>query len=93
VELTAEREAHVLAHHPDLLPDFRRIIMETLLRPDQVRHSTRFSDAKLFSRWFEDLRSGKHVVVVVVSGKARHWIVTAYMARKLIEGEVEWKRK
>jgi len=38
---------------------------------------------------------GKHVVVVVVSDAAveqRHWIVTAYMARKLAEGEIEWKK-
>jgi hypothetical protein len=34
-------------------------------------------------------------VVVVVSDSTpsdRHWIVTAYLARKLAEGEVEWQR-
>jgi hypothetical protein len=51
--------------------------------------------AKLFSRWYSDVRSGKHVVVVVVSDPGpgeRHWIITAYLARKLAEGGVEWKR-
>jgi len=40
------------------------------------------------------LRGGKHVVVVVVAerGLGRHWIITAYMARRLAEGEIEWKR-
>jgi len=49
----------------------------------------------LFSRWYDDVRLGKHVVVVVVSEfdpTARHWIITAYMARKLTDGENEWKR-
>jgi hypothetical protein len=41
-----------------------------------------------------DFRNGKHVVVVVVSESAagRHWIITACIARKLAEGELEWQR-
>ena len=51
--------------------------------------------ARLFSRWYNDLRNGRHVVVVVVSEggvTARHWVVTAYIAGSLGEGEVEWQR-
>jgi hypothetical protein len=51
--------------------------------------------ARLFSKWYADLRNGRHVVVVVVGEggtTARHWIVTAYTARTLGEGEVEWQR-
>ncbi len=95
VELTEEREQHVAERHPDLLPEHRERIADTLARPDQVRRSTRFGSARLFSRWYDDVRLGKHVVVVVVSEmdpKKRHWIITAYMARRLAEGEVEWKR-
>ncbi len=93
VEVTAERERHIAERHPDLLPEHRDRIAETLAAPDQVRRSIRFGSAKLFSRWYTDLRGGKHVVVVVVCEFApgeRHWIITAYMARKLAEGEVEW---
>ena len=35
------------------------------------------------------------LVVVVVSERdpdKRHWIITAYIARVLAEGEIEWKR-
>ena len=49
----------------------------------------------LGTRWYADVRLGKHVVVVVVSelnAAERHWIITAYLARKLVDGEVEWKR-
>ena len=95
VELTSERERHIAANHPDLLPDYRACLAETLAVPDQVRRSVRFGDARLFSRWFSTVRGGKHIVVVVVSETypaTRHWIVTAYIARKLAKGAVEWKR-
>lgn len=95
VELSEERERHIGERHPDLLPQHRGRIMETLSDPDHVRRSARFAGAKLFSRWYNDLRGGKHVVVVVVSDpdpRGRHWIITAYMARRLVEGEVEWRR-
>jgi hypothetical protein len=95
VELTEERERHIAEHHPDLLPEHKQRIIETISKPDQVRRSARFGNARLFSRWFSDLRGGKHVVVVVVTDPgpaSRSWIITAYLARKLAEGETEWKR-
>lgn len=95
VEWTAERERHTADRHPDLLPEHRAKVAETLADPDQIRRSKRFGNARLFSRWYGELRGGKHVVVVVVSDPApgeRHWIVTAYITRRLAEGEVEWTR-
>jgi len=94
VELSEERERHIAERHPDLMPGERQRVADTLSDPDQVRRSARFGDARLFTRWFDDLRGGKHVVVVVVAerGLGRHWIITAYMARRLAEGEIEWKR-
>ncbi|MGH7362419.1 MAG: hypothetical protein ACREKK_08970 [Candidatus Methylomirabilales bacterium] len=95
VELTEERERHIAENHPDLLPEHRERIAETLADPDQIRYSARFTQARLFVRWYDNLRGGKGVVVVVVTEAGpvgRHWIVTAYLARKLAEGEVEWKR-
>jgi hypothetical protein len=95
VELAEERERHIAENHPGLLPAHGERIAETLADPDQVRRSTRAANARLFARWFEDLRGGKHVVVVVVSGptpRHRHWIITAYLARRLAQGEIEWAR-
>jgi len=94
VELTEERRRHIAEQHPDLLPDYHTKIGETLADPDLVRMSSRFGSARLFSRWYRDVREGKYVVVVVVSEQApgRHWVITAYMARKLAQGEVEWKK-
>lgn len=95
VELTEERERHIAEQHPDLLPEFQDALVTTLADPDQVRRSVRFANARLFTRWFDNVRSGKHVVVVVVTDAApreRHWIVPAYMARKLAGGVIEWTR-
>ena len=97
VELTDEREYHIAERHPDLLPDHRQCIADTLADPDQVRQSSRVNNARLFSRWFDSLRSGKYVVVVVVSTppppSSRNWIITAYITRKLATGgDIEWER-
>jgi len=95
VELSEDREQHIAENHPDLLPEHRGRIGETLFDPDEVRRSKRMGNARLFSRWHSDLRGGKHVVVVVVSEtgiKENHWVITAYIARKLVEGEQLWKR-
>ena len=95
VELTEEREKHIAERHPDLLPNHRECIADTLADPDQIRRSIHFAIARLFTRWFENIRGGKYVVIVVVTETApndRHWVITAYMARKLVKGEIEWKR-
>ena len=95
VELSDERALHIAQRHPDLFPEHVERIAKTLADPDEVRRSVRFGSAKLFSRWYTDLRAGKHVVVVVVNEtdpSERHWIITAYIARSLAEGEVEWSR-
>jgi len=95
VELTDERERHIAERHPDLLPEYRGQVAETVAAPDEIRRSMRFGNARLFSRWYTDVKKGKYVVVVVVSELAaptRHWVITAYMTRERVEGEVEWKR-
>jgi hypothetical protein len=95
MELREERERHIIENHPDLLPEHRHRNGKTMADPDQVRTSNRFKDARLFSRWFADVRGGKYIVVVVVSDSGtvcRHWIITAYIARKLVGGEIEWKK-
>jgi len=94
VELSDEREAHISARHPDLLPRYRAQVLEAIGDPDEVRRSSRADNARLFCRWFDDVRGGKYVVVVIVSRKSpvRHWVITSYMTMKLAEGEVEWSR-
>jgi hypothetical protein len=86
---------HIAERHPDLLPEHRDRLGPTLAAPDQVRRSTRFAAARLFSRWYSDVKGGKHVVVVIVGDggdDGRYWIITAYIARTLAAGDVEWQQ-
>ena len=95
IELTEERQKHIEERHPELLPEHIERIRETLAEPDQIRRSARFGNALLFNRWFDDIPSGKHIVVVVMTDLApslRHWVITAYLARKLTEGDIVWKQ-
>ena len=95
VELTDEREQHIAAQHPDLLPAHRDALANVLADPDSVRLSARFGNARLFTRWVNNVGGGKHVVVVAVSDATpynRHWVITAYVARKLSEGAIEWQK-
>jgi hypothetical protein len=94
VELTSEREQHIVQAHPDLLPDHRDRIGETLADPDQVRRSNRSLNARSFTRWSGTIKGGKHVVVVVIEDQpvGRRWFVTSYLARRISGGQVEWQR-
>ena len=93
VELTEEREQHIRERHPDLLPSYRDQLGQTLADPDQVRRSASSANGRLCSRWFDNIRGGKHLVAVILSDPSgRQWMVTAYLARKLAEGVAEWKR-
>lgn len=58
VELTEERERHIAESHPDLLPEHRAKIWDALQAPDSVRKSHRFASARLFTKYFKDLRGG-----------------------------------
>src|ERR1019366_1066593 len=95
VELTAEREQHIAENHPDLLPEHRSGISDALADPDEIRRSRQSLNALLFSRQFEGALDGKYIVVVVMTDDLpdrRNWIATAYIARKLVAEEIEWKR-
>ena len=97
VELTDERLAHIRGGHPELISEAVDRIARALADPDEIRTDPRFAGTHLFSRWFDDLLSGKIMVVAVVADETgpherRHWVVTAYVTRRLSQGVVEWSR-
>lgn len=94
VELTDEREQHIAIVHPGTLPDYLVQLEQTLLDPDLVRDSDRDPNAITFSKWFETVRTGRYLVVIVVYQAAidRHWIITTYTARKITGGQIRWQK-
>jgi hypothetical protein len=93
VELTDEREAHIRRLHPEVLTAGRRLIARTLGDPHLVRRDLREpAGTRLFSGWYDQVQGGRHVIVSVVSEAGRHWIVTAFTARRVEERDIEWQR-
>jgi hypothetical protein len=94
VELSEEREQHIIERHPGTLPAYAEQLSETLANPDLVRNSDRDISAFLFSKWFSTIRTGRFLIVVVVSDTEinRHWIITVYTTRKITGGTVIWKK-
>jgi hypothetical protein len=94
VELTDEREQHIIVRHPGTLPDYEEQLAQTLADPDLIRSSDHDEKALLFSKWFSTIRTGRFLIVVVVSQSnlSRHWIVTIYTARKITGGIMVWKK-
>ena len=93
--MTIERERHIEEKHRELWLAHRDKIAEVLADPELIRRRGHAPPERLFSRLYTDLGRGRHVVVVVVTQNrngARHWIVTAYMARRLPRGGIEWRR-
>jgi hypothetical protein len=92
VELTDERESHIQSQHSDLLPGFRTLLLDTIAQPEAVYVSARDQEALLLTRWFDHLLGGKHIVAIVARdvAQSRHWVVTAFLARRLPKGLTRW---
>ncbi|TRT86816.1 MAG: hypothetical protein EWV63_09850 [Microcystis aeruginosa Ma_OC_H_19870700_S124] len=88
VELTDEREQHIIVRHPGTLPDYEEQLAQTLADPDLIRSSDHDEKALLFSKWFSTIRTGRFLIVVVVSQSnlSRHWIVTS-LCRSRVGGD------
>jgi hypothetical protein len=94
-ELTDEREAHIRQKHSDVLARGFDLIALVLAEPDVVRLDPQGPNTLKFSRWYDEGGHGRHAVVIVVrdqAAAARNWIVTAFPARRIPEGDVIWRR-
>ena len=97
VELTDERRAHLFQQHPDLWPRYAAELAQALADPDTV--GTRGDDNERgFVRWFAEVHKGEYIVAVVRShvrddGTIRHWLTTAYIARRTNSWLPLWQKR
>lgn len=84
VELTDERQAHILRFHPDVGPFLDRI-GDSLAHPDLLRRSSQDSAIVLFYKFYPDILGGKYMVVVVKENE-RSFILTAYLTKSVRTG-------
>ena len=82
IELTDERNQHILTFHPELEKHFDKF-SEVLLDPDDIRVSPSDSSVLLFHKSFASIGTGKYLrIAVKING--RWFIVTAYLTKRLV---------
>jgi hypothetical protein len=67
------------------------MILETLHAPAIVQRSRTDKEGTVFAKWHPKLHNGKFLLVVVIDGPERKWIITAYSSHEIPEGEILWQ--
>ena len=75
VELTAERQSHILNVHPELKSHLDKISV-VLSEPDEIRRSRFDKNVLLFHKFFTKVKSG-----------GRNFVLTSYITDKIRAGE------
>ena len=65
VELTEERREHIAERHPDILPEYESQLAEVIAAPDSIYKSQYDDKALIFSKWFDNIKTGRYLVAVV----------------------------
>ncbi len=86
IELTSERKIHILLYHPDLKPYFSKI-KKVLLKPSDIRISKSDPNVLLFYKYFANIIGGKYIVVTVKTN-GRWFVLTAYLTKRKLSGEI-----
>ena len=85
IELTAERQNHILTAHPELKSRLQKL-SEVLSAPDEIRRSRFDKNVLLFYKFFVNIKGGKYISVAVKTDD-RNFILTAYITDKIRIGE------
>ena len=96
VELTRERERHIMQEHPEILPGRIDLVAQSLADPAEIRLDPKYSATRKFIRRCDEPFEGRYLVVLVVSRngrQGRHWIATTFLSSRRPKGEVEWKSR
>ncbi len=99
VEVTEEREEHIRSSHLEAALALLEALDETVRSPDLVLRRSEAESEWAFVRALGSEAITNYALVIVVrdrvgseSGTVRHWVVTAYIARRLPRWRVEWQR-
>ena len=85
IELTAERQSHILNAHPELKSHLNKIYI-ALSKPDEIRRSRFDKNVLLFYKFFAKVKNGKYINVTIKTGD-RNFILTSYITDKIRAGE------
>lgn len=90
IELTDERHDHISHRHPDVLP-FLVYLGEVLESPDEIRTSQRDPETLVFYRFYRQMLGGKNLAAVVKRND-RAFVLSAYLTRTRVNGEIVWAK-
>ncbi len=79
VELTEERERHVLAFHPEVAASRARF-PEAIASPDEVRRSAH--DPSVV-KCYKQISNNRFLAIVVKTSPQRNFILTAYLTGRI----------
>ncbi len=90
VELTDERRSHITIRNPDVTR-YLNYTGDDLENPDEIRTSQRDLETLIFYQEYRRMLNGKSLAVAV-KRDGRSFILSAYLTRARVNGEVLWAR-
>lgn len=90
IVLASERWEYIITKHPEIKP-YKDKVKIVLNEPDLVKKSKRDKKVFLYYKYFEEILSGKYLLIVVKTNK-NNFIITAYITDKIKEGEIIWRK-
>ena len=91
VELSDERRRHIAAARDLAVAELNALLARTLAEPDIIRQSATTANEWAFAKWREGFQ--RYLVVIVLTDSddiVRHWIVSAWSARRLSRRSERW---
>ncbi len=90
IDFSPDRKANIILRHPVMEDDLINLRM-VLEKPDEIRFSNYSNDTLLFYRYFDNIESGKYIVVVV--NQAQKEVRTAYLSHRIKIGRKYEEKK
>jgi hypothetical protein len=88
IVLTEERWNHIVFRHPKMAKNYEKL-EKTLAEPSVIVESRLNKSVRLYHRRFSALKG----YVVVVVNITRKFVITAYIALKVKQGNIVWQKK
>lgn len=87
IRLTEERWQHMIERHPEIKNHLSKI-QTTIQNPDVIIANHYNRNERYYHKYFKSL---KNYLIVIIEYR-KHFIITAFIARKIKKGEILWKR-
>ncbi len=88
IVITEERWSHIVIRHPDMAKNYK-FVEKAITNPTVVARNTFDRNINFYHKYFKELNR----FVVVIINITKKFVITAYLAESVKQGEVVWKAK